>query len=106
MDKVAIKGSNIPLLRQILDQGVALKSRDLGSFLESTIDSYENPKPIFETTYLDENFRVSRDQDNNIFVYGKVSDESDPTDYSSVDSDLGITGLLQGLNDNFVKFYI
>lgn len=106
MDQVAIKGSNIPLLRQMLDQGVALKSRDLGSFLESTIESYENPKPIFETTYLDENLRVSRDQDNNIFVYGKVSDKSDPTDYKSVDSDLGFTKLLEGLNDNVFKFYI
>ena len=30
MDTVEIKGSNIPLLRQLLDGGLRLKTRDLG----------------------------------------------------------------------------
>lgn len=107
MDQVEIKGSNVPLLRQLLDQeSVSLQSRELGSFLEQNVESYENPKPIFQTTYLDDNLRISRDEDNNMFVYAKVSGVSDPTDYSSVDSDLGITKLLGGLNDNFFKVYI
>ena len=103
---VEIKGSNIPVLRQILDQGLKLGSRDLGSFLESNIDTYSNPRPIFETTYLSDTIRISRDQDGKVFVYGKVSGDTEPTDYSSVDSDLGVARLLEGFNDAITKFYL
>ncbi len=106
MDTVEIKGSNIPLLRRALDGGLKLESRSLGSFLEENVEEYSNPKPIFETTYLDDTLRISRDQDGKVFVYGKMSDETEPTNYKSVDADLGLLNLLEGLNDNFFKFSI
>ena len=107
MDQVEIKGSNIPLLRSILeDDRVALKSRKLGSFLEENVDSYSNPKPVFETTYLDDDIRISKDQDGKVFVYGKMSDSTEPTEYKSIEADLGLLGLLEGLNDNFFKISI
>jgi hypothetical protein len=109
MNTVEIKGSNLPIVRQILDAGtVKLKSRDLGDALErlAPSSSYANPRPVFRTTYLDEQFRVSRDQDDNAFVYVKTSDEEAPTDFSSVDSDLGIARLLEGFNDAITKFYL
>ncbi len=107
MDAVEIKGSNIPLLKKVLeDDRVALKSRDLGSFLEENVDGYTNPKPIFTTTYLDDDIRISKDQDGKVFVYGKMSDSTEPTDYKGIDGDLGLIGLLEGLNDNFFKFSI
>jgi len=73
LDKVRIKegSSNIPLMKDILDNGVALQSRELGSFLESNIDFYSNPKPVFRTYYLDDEVRISRDQDDHVFVYVK-----------------------------------
>ena len=105
MDTVEIKGSNIPLLRSILDnEQVALKSRDLASVLEDNLPDYSTPRPVFETTYLDDTIRISRDQDGKVFVYGKLDDNVEPTSYDSVDADLGILKLLEGLNDNFVKF--
>ena len=107
MDTVEIKGSNIPLLRQILDTGrVKLSSRDLAGFLEENVSGYSTPRPIFDTIYLDEMIRISKDQDGKVFVYGKVSDSTEVTNYESVDSDLGVAKLLEGLNDNFLKFYI
>lgn len=106
MDTVEIKGSNIPGLRQLLDSGLKLESRQLGDFLEKNLAGYTNPKPIFETTYLDDRIRISRDQDNNVFVYSKVSDNMDPTDYSGVMPDLGVTRLLEGFNDSVTKFYL
>jgi PAP_fibrillin len=106
MDTVEIKGSNVPGLRQVLDGGLRLRSRQLGSLLERTIDSYTNPRPIFATTYLSETIRISRDQDGKVFVYGKESDDTTPTDYSKIDSDLGLLKLLEGLNDAVIKFYI
>jgi len=106
MDTVEIKGSNIPLLRRVLDDGLKLSSRELGSFLEENVEQYSNPKPVFETTYLDDMLRISRDQDGKVFVYGKMSDGTEPTSYKSVDADLGLLNLLEGLNDNFFKISI
>ena len=98
MDTVEIKGSNIPGLRQLLDGGLRLQSRDLGSALESLVPTYANPQPLFRTTYLDVSLRISRDQDGKVFVYSKVSDMTEPTDYSTESSDLGVASLLQGLS--------
>jgi len=106
MDTVVIKGSNIPGLRQALDGGLYLSSRGLASVLESTVSSYTTPKPIFTTTYLDENLRISRDQDDKVFVYTKVCNSTSPTDYSNVMPDLGVSKLLEGFNDAVTKFYL
>lgn len=106
MDTVEIKGSNIPLLRRLLDNGLKLASRNLGDFLEETIESYSNPRPVFRTTYMKEGIRISRDQDGKMFVYVKVSDSVEPKDYSSSSPDLGLTKLLEGINDTFTKVYI
>lgn len=107
MDQVEIKGSNIPLLRRVLDdERVALKSRELGKVLENNVSGYTNPKPLFYTTYLDDIFRISRDQDGKLFVYGKISESTDPTEYGGVESDFGFLKLLEGLNDNFFKISI
>mmetsp|Transcript_27181 Transcript_27181/g.63660 ORF Transcript_27181/g.63660 Transcript_27181/m.63660 type:complete len:428 (+) Transcript_27181:294-1577(+) len=106
MDTVQIKGSNIPGLRTILDNGLQLQSRGLGSFLESNLNGYTNPRPIFETTFLTDSIRISRDQDGKVFVYAKESEESTPTDYTKVEADLGFLELLGGFNDAIMKFYI
>jgi hypothetical protein len=106
MDTVQVKGSNVPGLRQVLDGGLELRSRVLGDFLEKNVESYSNPRPVFKTTYLDEKYRISRDQDGAAFLYVKTSDDAIPTDYSSIDSDLGVGRLLEGFNDAITQFYI
>jgi len=103
MDTVEIKGSNIPLLRAILDNGMKLQSRDLASFLEDNVSGYTTPRPIFKTTYLDDNLRISRDQDGKIFVYGKVSDDVTATDYSEVNPDLGLNRLWDGFKTSILS---
>jgi hypothetical protein len=90
----------------VLDQGLKLESRNLGAFLEQNVESYDNPRPVFRTTYLSENLRISRDQDGKVFVYGKMTDNSEPSDYQNVDSDLGVLKLLEGFNDAITKFYL
>ena len=106
MDSVEIKGSNIPLLRNVLDSALSLKSRDLSKVLEDNVDAYEVPKPVLRTTYVDESMRIVRDEDDNVFIYGKVSDSEFPTDYGNVDADLGIARLLENLNDAVTKIYL
>jgi len=107
MDTVEIKGSNIPLLRNFLDRdNVALKSRGLSKILEDNVSAYEVPKPVLQTTYIDDNMRIVRDVDDNIFVYGKVSDSQESTDYSGVLPDLSIVSLLEGFNDAVTKIYL
>lgn len=108
MDTVEIKGSNIPFLRSILDaDNSKLKSRDLSKILEDNLgDAYETPRPLLRTTYVDGALRIVRDMDDNIFVYSRVSDSEDVTDYSSVMADLGVTSLLEGFNDAVSKIYL
>ena len=107
MDTVEIKGSNVPILRNILDRdNVALKSRGLSKILEDNVSAYEVPKPVLKTTYIDDNMRIVRDVDDNIFVYGKVSDSQESTDYSGILADLGIVSLLEGFNDAVTKVYL
>lgn len=106
MNTVEIKGSNVPGLRQALDGGLKLSSRRLAKVLESTVSSYTTPKPIFTTTYLDDNLRISRDQDDKVFVYTKVSNSTTPTDFSNVMPDFGVAKLLEGFNDAVTKFYL
>ena len=106
MDTVQIKGSNIPGLRQVLDGGLQLSSRKLSDVLESTVSGYSAPKPVFRTTYLGTNLRISRDQDDNVFIYTKVSSATNPTDYSSIMPDFGVAKLLEGFNDAVTKIYL
>lgn len=107
MDTVEIKGSNIPILRNLLDSdNVSLKSRDLSKVLKDNVDSYEVPMPVLRTTYVDDLTRIVRDEDDNIFVYGRVSDDEEPTDYSGVMADLGVASLLEGFNDAITKVYL
>jgi hypothetical protein len=97
MDTVEVKGSNIPGLRQVLDSGVKLESRALGELLEENVDGYSNPKPEFRVTYVDDNLRISRDQDDNWFVYARTSKSYSPKNYEDEVADLGVGKLLDGL---------
>eukprot|EP00977_Amphora_coffeiformis_P029131 scaffold38939_cov191-Amphora_coffeaeformis.AAC.2 len=109
MDTVEIKGSNVPGLRQLLDQdAVKLESRRLSKLLEQNVPGYAAPKPIFRITYMtsDGMFRICRDQDDNIFVYCKTSDVTTPTAFKWVDADLGVARLLEGFNDAVSKIYL
>jgi len=98
MDTVEIKGSNVPLLRQVLDSGLRLESRNLGGLLEQNLPGYSNPKPLFRTTYVDDTMRICRDQDGKLFVYSKLSNATSTTDYSDVTADLGVGSLLSSLS--------
>jgi hypothetical protein len=107
MDTVEIKGSNVPFLRNLLDsENVALRSRDLSKVLKDNVDGYDVPRPVLRTTYVDDGMRIVRDVDDNVFVYGRVSDSEVPTDYSGVMPDLGVASLLEGFNDAVAKIYL
>lgn len=107
MNTVEIKGSNIPGLRSILDmENSKLKSRDLSKILEENVSSYEVPRPILRTTYVDDSIRIVRDVDDNVYVYDKASESEEPKDYSSVLPDLGVASLLESFNDAVTKFYL
>lgn len=106
MDTVEIKGSNLPGVRQILDQGLKLQTQPLAAWLEENNVQYTKPRPVLKITYLDDMFRISRDQDGNAYCYVKTSTSTELTDYSRVDSDLGVLKLLEGFNDAVTKFYL
>jgi hypothetical protein len=106
VDTVEVKGSNVPGLRQLLDSGVSLQSRKLAEVMEKNIASYSTPRVIFNTTYLDERYRISRDQDSSVFFYVKTSFDSSLTNYSDVDADLGLGRLLEGFNDAVTRIYL
>ena len=91
MADVEVKGSNIPLLRPLLDNGLKLDSRSINDALP-----IDRPFPIFTTTYCDADVRVSRDVDDNLYVYTKESDDTSLTSYDDVDADLGIPELIRG----------
>lgn len=74
--------------------------------MEENVGGYENPRPLFRTTYLSENLRTSRDQDGKVFVYGKMTVDCESTNYQNVESDLGVLKLLEGFNDAITKFYL
>ena len=71
LDRVRIKedSSNIPFLKTWLDTFKGINSRALGNYLESNIENYSNPNPLFRTYFIDDTMRISRDQDDNIFIY-------------------------------------
>lgn len=70
MDKVQIKGSNIPLFGDFFNNFEGLPIRALGEILEK--QSGPRPRPIFRTLYIDTHMKISRDQDDNFFVYNRV----------------------------------
>ena len=80
--------------------------RDLSKVPEDNIDGYEVPRPVLRTTYVDNGMRIVRDVDDNVYVYGRVSDSEVPTDYSGVMPDLGVGSLLEGFNDAVAKIYL
>ena len=74
--------------------------------LEDNVDSYEVPRPVLRTTYVNDSMRIVRDVDDNVYVYGRVSDSKVPTDYSGVMPDLDVGSLLEGFNDAVSKIYL
>jgi len=107
IDTVEIRGLNVPILRNLLDsENVALRSLDLSKVLKDNVDGYEVPRPVLRTTYVDNGMRIVRDVDDNVYVYGRVSDSEVPTDYSGVMPNLGVSSLLEGFNDAMAKIYL
>jgi hypothetical protein len=70
MDKIKIKGSNLPLAGSFFETFGGLPIRTLGEQLEQR--SGPRPRPIFRTYYVDKHMRISRDQDDNFFVYNRI----------------------------------
>ena len=93
-------------LTQPAADGVLTKAgaspRDLGKALADVVPTYANPQPLFRTTYLDGQLRVSRDQDGKLFVYSRVSSDTTPTDYADAPADLGIGALLSGMSSSLL----
>jgi hypothetical protein len=88
------------------NENVGLRSRSLSNILEQAFSSYKTPKPMFRTTFFDGKYRISRDEDENVFLYVKTSNSTVPTDFGNIDADLGIGRLLEGFNDAITKVYI
>ena len=86
---------------QVLDGGLKLETRQLGSLIEQINPSYANPTPSFDTTYLDDEMRISRDQDGKLFVYSRVSSSTEATAYEDKPSDFGIGQILEGMMGSF-----
>lgn len=72
MDTVKISDSNVPLLKDFLRDFNGLESKKLGDFLQSNIPSYKNPVPEFRCYFVDQDVRICRDQDDNVFVYTRL----------------------------------
>ena len=90
MADVEVKGSNIPLLRPLLDNGLQLDSRAVTDVVQ-----VDRPFPVFTTTYCDADIRISRDVDDNLYVYTKESDDTSLTSCDDVSADLGIPELVR-----------
>jgi hypothetical protein len=99
MESVEVKGSNVPGLRALLDGGLKLDTRALANALEENLPKVQ--APLFRTTYVDGALRVSRDQDDKLFVYAKISADTRPTDYSAAPADFGLGALFEGLQKTF-----
>ncbi|KAH8055155.1 hypothetical protein JL722_8583 [Aureococcus anophagefferens] len=74
MGDVEVKGSNLPGIRQALDAGAKLDSRALSDALP-----IDTPRPVFACTYADDEIRISRDGDRNLYVRVKESGDTTPT---------------------------
>ena len=104
MDNVRIRGSNIPLLRQLLDSdGGFLDTKQLASFIKSVNSSYENPKAILTPIVLSPDVRIVMDEDGIYYAYVRVSDDVSLENFDNRDADLGLLNLLEGINDNILR---
>lgn len=73
MRSVQVEDSNIPFLKPALDSWLQLPIEPITQALENTPVDVKTwrPTPTFRTLYLDEELRVSVDQDENVFVYSR-----------------------------------
>jgi len=104
VDDVAIKGSNIPLLRPMLDSMLKLDSRAVANALSPLLTA---PRPSIKTTYVDDNIRIVReniDDDPTLFVYVRDSPGTHLTAYDDTPADLGLSGLLTRAASTFPFF--
>jgi len=109
MKTVQIRGSNIPLLRSLLDSDSAvLDTKQLGDFIESVNKDYNNPKASLKVVYAGagDGVRIVRDADGIDYVYVMSSEGVELTDFKDRDADLGVLKLLEGLNENVFKVFI
>ena len=75
-----VRGSNVPVVRQLLE------IRNCGGFPLSL-----GSTALFETTYLDDTLRISKDEDGNFFIFEKVSASTIAANYSATDGrDVGL----------------
>ena len=74
MDRVTSKenSSNFGLINTIFNSFEGLPVRTLANNFKTINKNYEDPKPVFRTYYVDKHMRISRDQDDNIFVYNRI----------------------------------
>lgn len=64
MDKIAVKDG-------ILAQFPGIPVRSISNFLEN-IPQFETPTAVVNVTYVDQDLRMVRDQDKNVFVYTRI----------------------------------
>lgn len=74
MDTVRIKQgtSNLPFVGGkggLLDNFDGLKTSELSDMIGSIFPKYRRPSPQFRTYFLDDTMRISRNQDDDVFVY-------------------------------------
>ena len=70
----------MPVVRQLLE------IRNCGGFPLSL-----GSTALFETTYLDDTLRISKDEDGNFFIFEKVSASTIAANYSATDGrDVGL----------------
>jgi hypothetical protein len=104
MKNVRIKGSNIPLLRGVLDgENAVLDTQALGDFIESVNSTYDNPKATLETFYLSNDVRILKDKDGIYYAYVKKGEGTELEEFGDREADLGLLGLLESFNDNVLK---
>jgi hypothetical protein len=67
-----LRMTNIAVKEGILAQFPGIPVRAISNFLER-IPNFETPKAVINVTYVDQDLRIVRDQDNNVFVYTRIA---------------------------------
>jgi hypothetical protein len=67
-----LRMTNIAVKEGILAQFPGIPIRAISNFLER-IPNFETPKAVINVTYVDQDLRIVRDQDNNVFVYTRIA---------------------------------